>query len=305
MSQIPRILPLVAVAVGGVLAVRAIAGLEHAPEFLKSARAMAEEAVKATQKKGDEGVLDAANEAAASKSKSDPKAKPADGAASDGAEAAGEDGAKSATEQGEAVADKAKRPLVCAPGAADLAKEAGLSEAETNLLQSLSKRRGQLDEREKSIDTAQALLESAGTKLDARITKLEAIKSEIQGILEGAKKQLSADKEAEVVRMVKVYEAMKPKDSARVMASLEDSVRLPVAARMKEKSLAAMLAQMTPAEAKDLTEKLAKKNDVAEQAVKRATTNAGLDPASPASPSPRAPKGAAKPAAQPATKAKG
>ena len=44
MSKLPRILPLLAVAAGGVLAVRAVAGLEGAPEFLQGARAWAEEA---------------------------------------------------------------------------------------------------------------------------------------------------------------------------------------------------------------------------------------------------------------------
>ena len=63
--------------------------------------------------------------------------------------------------------------------------------------------------------------------------------------------------EAEVDRLVTVYQAMRPQDAAAVMAQLDDKVRLPVAGKMKPRSLAAILAQMPPVEAKKLTEKLA------------------------------------------------
>ena len=50
---------------------------------------------------------------------------------------------------------------------------------------------------------------------------------------------------------------MKPKDAAARMAILDDSVRLPIAAKMKERSLSAIVGQMPPQEAKKLTESLA------------------------------------------------
>ncbi len=50
---------------------------------------------------------------------------------------------------------------------------------------------------------------------------------------------------------------MKPKAAAPIFATLEDSVRLPVAAKLKPQTLAAILAEMSPAEAKKLTERLA------------------------------------------------
>src|SRR6185295_17098709 len=63
--------------------------------------------------------------------------------------------------------------------------------------------------------------------------------------------------QAETDRMVKVFEGMKPKDAAARFTLLDDRVRLPIAAKMKERALSAMLAQMTPPEAKRLTEALA------------------------------------------------
>lgn len=155
-----------------------------------------------------------------------------------------------------APADPAAAPkpaAVCAPTAAELAREANLSPAELQTLQSLSARRGELDQREGDIDLQLQLLAAAEAKLDARVKALDALKGDIQGLLG----QADAQQQAEVTRMVAVFSAMKPKDAAARMAILEDSVRLPIAAKMKERTLAAILAQMDPGVAKKMTESLA------------------------------------------------
>ena len=49
MKNIPRILPLVGVAIGGVLAVNALAGARDLPSLLSGAQAFAEDAAKAVK----------------------------------------------------------------------------------------------------------------------------------------------------------------------------------------------------------------------------------------------------------------
>ena len=227
MSRFPRILPLVGVAAGGVLALNALAGAKGAPDLFSGARAFAQDVA---------GQAGGRPEAAGAKS---PAAKPSEGAPADPTKLA--------------AAAPAPKPFVCAPTAAELAKEAGLSPAELQVLQSLGTRRGQLDQRESDLSTQLALLAAAETKLDAKVKTLNGLKSDIKGLLKVADDQEAA----EVDRMVKVFEAMKPKDAAPRMVLLNDSVRLPIAAKLKEKSLALILAQMPPAEAKKLTESLA------------------------------------------------
>jgi len=205
MKAAPRILPLVAVAIGGVLAVKALSGVGALPQVLSWGQAFAE------------GVGKPSPPAAA------PTAVPA------------------------------KPAAVCAPTAAELAKQAGLSPAELQVLQSLGARRGQLDAREQGLDTQIALMAAAETKVDAKIAALTAMKAEIAALLG----QVDAKQQSEVDRMVKVFETMKPKDSAARFTLLSDDVRLPIAAKMKERALSAMLAQMSPPEAKRLTEALA------------------------------------------------
>jgi flagellar motility protein MotE (MotC chaperone) len=252
MSRFPRILPLVGVAAGGVLALNALAGAKGTPDLFSGARAFAQDV--ATQAGGKPGT-------AVAKS---PAAKPPEGAPADPAKVAD-------------AAVPAPKPLVCAPTAAELAKEAGLSPAELQVLQSLGTRRGQLDQRESDLSTQIALLAAAETKLDAKVKTLNGLKSDIQGLLKVADDQEAA----EVGRMVKVFEAMKPKDAAPRMVLLSDSVRLPIAAKLKEKSLALILAQMPPAEAKKLTESLANRFNSVRTAAANAAAGAGPAGATP------------------------
>ncbi len=220
MKNIPRILPLVGVAVGGVLAVNALAGAKSLPDMLGGAKAFAEGIAK-------------------------PGAKDGHGEEAKSAESAGHDAAASAA--------SSVPPRVCAPSVTDLAREAGLSPAELRILQSLGARRGQLDQREQDIDVQLQLLAAAEAKLDAKVKALNGLKGDIQGLLG----QADTQKSAEVDRMVTVFSSMKPKDAAARMTILDDSVRLPIAAKMKERTLSLILANMPPTDAKVLTERLA------------------------------------------------
>lgn len=225
MKSIPRILPLVGVAMGGVLAVNALAGAKGLPELMSGARAFAEE----TTKGG--------------------KAEKADDKARTG------EGKDAAAALPGLPAPTIKPQAVCAPTAAELAKQAGLSPAELQVLQSLGQRRGQLDQRENDLETQIALLAAAEAKLDAKVRALNGLKGEISGLLSEA----DTKEAAEIDRLVKVFEGMKAKDAAPRLVNLDDAVRLPIAAKMKERSLSAIIAQMPPAEAKKLTESMAKR----------------------------------------------
>ncbi|MET0274030.1 MAG: hypothetical protein ABW360_13675 [Phenylobacterium sp.] len=239
MKTIPRILPLVGVAMGGVLALNALAGARGLPNLFSGARAFAEESAK----------------------KSD-KAKDAKAAAAEGKDAA-------ATLPG-LPPPTIKPAAVCAPTAAELAKEAGLSPAELQVLQNLGERRGELDQRESQMDTQLALLAAAEAKLDAKVKALNGLKGDIQGLLT----QADLKEAAEIDRLVKVFEGMKAKDAAPRMTNLDDAVRLPIAAKMKERALSAIIAQMPPAEAKKLTESLAKRFTDARQMAANAQATA-------------------------------
>lgn len=226
--NVPRLLPLIGVAVAGVVAVNALAGAHDLPQMLSAARAMAEGVAEPEKsKKGVKGAK-AVQTVAADPVAASPQAQ---------------------------IASSPIPAGVCAPNAAELAKSAGLSPAELQMLQSLQNRRGQIDQREKDLDTQVLLLTAAETKLDAKLKAMNDLKGRIEALMGQADQKT----QGEVDRLVVVYSKMKPQDAAAVMSQLEDKVRVPVAAAMKPVVLANILGKMNPGDAKTLTELLARR----------------------------------------------
>ncbi|HTX49453.1 MAG TPA: MotE family protein [Caulobacteraceae bacterium] len=242
MIKLPRLLPLVAIAACGVLAINAI---ENGPGLYGVARSFAE------------GVA-----------KSPATAKAAAAIPPDASLVAN-------TAQAASVSSAPSPAPICAESPAQLAKDAGLSPAELQVIQALGARRGELDAREQGLDTQLALIQAAEEKVDARIATMNSLKGDLQGLLG----QLDDKQQAEVDRLVKVYEAMKPADAAARFTLLTDEVRLPIAARMKERALSAMIAKMAPPEAKRLTESLAARYIAQAAAAKQAISPPPAPPA--------------------------
>jgi flagellar motility protein MotE (MotC chaperone) len=232
----PRILPLVGVAIVGVAAANALAGAHALPDLFSATRAAAEEALRP------------AKAGKAAKGASDASAAPA---------SATDAGAKSGPLPAGAGPQSAAKPppAICAPSPSDLARAAGLSPSELQVLQNLQTRRGQIDTREKDLDTEVQLLAAAETKLDAKLRAMNTLKGDIQALMG----QADQKSQAEIANLVTVYSKMKPTDAAAVMAQLDDKVRLPIAEAMKASVLSAILDKMGTADAKILTEKLARR----------------------------------------------
>jgi len=222
MAKIPRLLPLIAIAIGGVVAVRAVGA---GPGLFEGAKAWAEEATATTP----------------------------------------------AAEAPRIV------PAVCALTPEQLAQQAGISPAELRIIQSLSARRTQLDTRDADFATTLPLMVAAEQKLDAKLQALNAIKAEVQGLLG----QVDAKEKAETDRLVAVYSAMRPREAAAVMATLDDSVRLPIASAMRPRGLSAILAQMPAPAARELTEKLARRFQAQQLAARAAIAGSTDTPAVP------------------------
>lgn len=277
MKRLPRLLPLVAVAVTGVLAVNVLAGAGILPNALEGARAWAEDlaegttpASKAAPVKAPVGPM--------------PDTKLTDGPAA---------------------------PAVCAPTPAELAREAGLSTNELAAIQRLGERRAELDGLDGDLDTQIQLLMAAETKVDARIRVLGEMIATLRTLLG----QADSAEEAENARLVKIYETMAPRQAAVALSTMADDVRLPLLAEMKESKLAAIFNEMSkrdPAVTREITEKLAQRTRAqyaldTERAAAAAAAADGTAPATTAAAPPAktpAPKAGAQPkATTPAPKA--
>lgn len=217
MAKMPRLLPLIAIAIGGVVAVRAVGA---GPGLFEGAKAWAEEAVPAAE--------------------------------------------------GAAAAPRKPAPAVCALTPEQLAQQAGVSVAELRIIQSLKSRRVELDARDTDLGTVLPLMMAAEQKLDAKIQALNALKAEVNVLLG----QVDEKEKAENDRLVAVYSAMRPREAAAVFATLDDSVRLPIAAAMRPRGLSAIMAQMPAPAAKELTEKLARRFQAQQLAARAAAASA-------------------------------
>jgi hypothetical protein len=118
---------------------------------------------------------------------------------------------------------------------------------------------------------------AAEAKVDAKIRALNGLKGEVQGLLN----QSNSKEAGEIDRLVKVFEGMKAKDAAPRLSALDDNVRIPIAAKMKERSLSAIIAQMPAADAKKLTESLARRFGAVQAAAAKADQIANSTTATP------------------------
>lgn len=145
---------------------------------------------------------------------------------------------------------------VCQRSPAELAKEAGLSPAELATLQNLGARRGQLDNRERALDTQLQLINAASAKLDGKLKAMGDLKSQIQALMGQADQQSQGEVDHLVLVYEKMkprdagalMAALDDKVRVPVAAKIAET---------KPAIMAAILSQMPTAEGKKLTELLA------------------------------------------------
>lgn len=164
------------------------------------------------------------------------------------------------------------------------------SASEVDVINSLSKRRRELDKRQTQLTTQANMIAAAEQRVDAKIAQLKQLQAQITQLLG----QRDEAQKAQVAALVKTYSIMKPKDAARIFNNLPDDVLVPVAHDMKSDQLALVLTNMNADNAKALTVKLANKLMLPE------TVNAPAPAAAPAPVAAAAPAPATPAAAAPA-----
>jgi flagellar motility protein MotE (MotC chaperone) len=128
-----------------------------------------------------------------------------------------------------------------------------ITEAERALLLGLRERRQELDARDAALAVRESVLAAAEAKLSARVGELQALQKKLE-LLETARKERE---DASWQGLVRLYEAMKPREAAAIFNDLEMPVLLQVVDRMKEAKAAPVVAAMQPDKARDLTARLA------------------------------------------------
>jgi flagellar motility protein MotE (MotC chaperone) len=128
-----------------------------------------------------------------------------------------------------------------------------VSDSERTLLLDLRQRRQELETREQALAAREATMAAAERRIGARVDELKQLQSRLEALEAGRR-----DRDETSWRgLVKVYEAMKPRDAAVIMNDMEMPILLGVIDRMREAKAAAILAAMQPDRARQLTAELA------------------------------------------------
>jgi flagellar motility protein MotE (MotC chaperone) len=151
----------------------------------------------------------------------------------------------------------------------DAAQGPAFSPAEVDVLRQLAVRREQLEARARELDKRDALLRAAESRIDAKATALKELQAQVSRLLKSHDEQ----QEAKMASLARLYESMKPKDAATILQSLEIETLLLVVERIKERKLAAIMAEMNPTKARDVTAELIRKRKI--EAAARPVAGAG------------------------------
>jgi len=150
----------------------------------------------------------------------------------------------------ETSTDQTEEAPVCK--ALSFAEQAGLSEQELRVVMRLSERREDLDRRETDLQTREGVVALSERQLDDRLARIETAIAKFDARIG----MLDEQEEARMNIVVKTYEAMKSKSAAQIFNSLDDTVLLQVATRMKPQAMAKVLAAMDTKRATELTRRM-------------------------------------------------
>jgi len=129
---------------------------------------------------------------------------------------------------------------------------------ELEVLYDLVKRREILEKREKALSAREALVDAAEQRMTEKVGEMQELRSSIEALV----KQYDAQARKELDGLVRIYEAMKPQDAARILEKLELPVLLSIVEAMKERKTSAILANMALERAREVTAEMARKKDL-------------------------------------------
>lgn len=122
-------------------------------------------------------------------------------------------------------------------------------------LQGLDEQRALYVSLQGNIPAMQSNLDIAKNVLEQELAKLDAVHREIVEQSQAA----GIENEAAIAKLAKLYESMKPVESAKIASELSDDLLVVIIPRMNDRIAAKMLSEMDSQRAATLTRKMAKR----------------------------------------------
>ena len=130
-----------------------------------------------------------------------------------------------------------------------------VSPSERAILERLQARRQELEARAREIDIRESLLKAAEKRVESKVEEMKAVESRIST----ATQQKSDADAARFKGIVTMYEAMKPKDAAKVFDRLEMPVLIEIATQIAPRKMSDILGLMQTEAAERLTVEMARR----------------------------------------------
>ena len=155
---------------------------------------------------------------------------------------------------GAAASPSAEKPPEKPPEPAGPPPPPPMSDAEKTVLLELRQRRQDLESRESVVAARESMLTAAERKVGARVEELQTLQKRLEGLEAGRQQREDASWQG----LVRLYEAMKPREAAVIFNDLALPTLLQVMDRMKDAKAALVVAAMNPDKARELTTQLAR-----------------------------------------------
>ena len=135
------------------------------------------------------------------------------------------------------------------------AQGAPVSPSERAILERLQSRRQELEARAREIDIRESLLKAAEKRIESKVEEMKAVESRIST----ATGQKTENDTARFKGIITMYEAMKPKDAAKVFDRLEMPVLIEIATQIAPRKMSDILGLMQTEAAERLTVEMARR----------------------------------------------
>ncbi|MCG5240984.1 MotE family protein [Azospirillum doebereinerae] len=117
------------------------------------------------------------------------------------------------------------------------------------LREAIAEQKTDTTNRQHRLREAEAVLSATEARVGTQIDRLNTVKREVETLMA----QRSTLQQEDLRRMVAIYEAMKPRDAARILSDLETDIVVDVLDRIAERRTAPILAEMADAKAREVT----------------------------------------------------
>lgn len=136
--------------------------------------------------------------------------------------------------------------------AAQTLQQLQTTNSEQELLQSLAKRRDELDKRAADLDTREKLMQATEEKVNKKLDEMRKIEADLNA-QQKKEEQEEGQPGEQMQKLVAIYEQMKPKDAAMIFEKMATETALPLLKAMNPRKVSPLMAAMNPDLASKLT----------------------------------------------------